>query len=337
MLECNIPQAGSEPQAQHNAHDAHSYGCLPRWLARAAGLTFRDPDHYFDKVQVWLGFKLTKEQKRELGRLCLGGIHVGKRWMKWQPRWKQRVQLYQPSMQAVELLSEIAGTQRVLINHLELACDYAFPTVNELDAAFELVSFAWVRRWHRASQGLRIVGEGRAKRTTKRHHIGPTRYDGGRKAANRTATYREEHTRTTGELNCLHLEWRTKTARACEALKVVELRHLLEFDHEAFWSGRLKHLYAIDAERLGRVLRNRRCRTRTQRPLLRQWEFRGCVRVVNRDERLGDAAVNAAGTVQGVVDELGMPIVRRALVPLSCLTATMEPPARLRLAGSPIT
>ena len=259
-------------------------------------------DDYFDHVQLWLATPLEPAQIQRLAHLCVGkAVHVSDRPMRFQPSWRQRLQLKQPTVAACRMLEKIGGP--VKINHVELARDSAYSgngyTINDRDDAFEALSGSWVRKWHRKQHGLRFAGEGNV-----------TRYDAPRTASTLTTMYEQDHCRTTGELNCLHLEWRVSTARACRSLGIVTLQDLIDFDHKAFWQAKLEHVYAVDSERLGRLLRNRRRRTRSQSAKVVRWSPN--IRV-NVDGRTGHVIVSGCGSVQGVVDMLGFATIKHAL------------------------
>jgi hypothetical protein len=148
----------------------------------------------------------------------------------------------------------------------------------------------------------------RISRTSRREPLGQpahgklpgTRYDGPRTAANRTALYRAAHSRVTGELDALHLEWRCKGLRAVQRAGISCAADLLRFDHRRFWQRHLL-LVDIDPERLGRLIRNRNAGTRSE--------------TSGSDGTIGRRWLNTKPTIQEIIDALRRTVkVSRALV-----------------------
>jgi hypothetical protein len=59
----------------------------------------------------------------------------------------------------------------------------------------------------------------------------------------------------TGELWCLHLEWRLRSLKAVRAAGIESGEDLIGFNHREFWQKRLL-LFDVDRQRLGRLIRN---------------------------------------------------------------------------------
>jgi hypothetical protein len=94
----------------------------------------------------------------------------------------------------------LAQLSDVLINRVEITLDLTFEYRPDAEEAREFFHQHWVRRWHGRSQEIRQCGDG--------NFGSQTRYDAGRSAPNQLVLYTEAHSRITGELNCLHVEWR---------------------------------------------------------------------------------------------------------------------------------
>jgi hypothetical protein len=133
-----------------------------------------------------------------------------------------------------------------------------------------------------------------------------TRYDGPRRAPNRLVLYPCEHSRVTGELDALHLEWRLGRKRAVRAAGIHTVSDLIAFDHRAFWKKRLV-LADIDPGALGKVINNRNAGTRSRS--ITPWDL-----------RTGRAHLNGNRTIQELLDDIrGYDIqirIERALVRL---------------------
>jgi hypothetical protein len=133
-------------------------------------------------------------------------------------------------------LGNITG---VLINYVEFALDWTFRYKRERNAAWRLVNRHIVKRWRRASQGIRYV-----KRVT--------RYTAGRHATSNLVGYADQPSRITGELYCVHIEFRVNRVRSLQRVGISSANDLIDFDHYRFWKPRLL-MRAIDLERFGRA------------------------------------------------------------------------------------
>jgi hypothetical protein len=124
-----------------------------------------------------------------------------------------------------------------------------------------------------------------------------TRYDAGGQARNRLVIYAEDHSRVTGELNCIHIEWRVRSPRAIRAAGINSGKDLPEFDHRAFWQKRLL-LYTVDWRHLGLLIRNRRMGTKRRSSRT----YRTDAHLM--DGRAGEVYARSYDTVQKLIDDL---------------------------------
>jgi hypothetical protein len=264
---------------------------------------------YFDKIQFWVRSPLDRRTLAHLGRQCgRGGIHVDNRSARFSAQYRQRIELRQPTAKALRWL---ARRDDALINRAEITVDYVFNNWADRDDAWAFLHRHLVRRWHGKKQEIRVYPAGGI--SSDKGGPGGSRYDAGGSAPNKLVLYRESHTRVTGEVACLHLEWRAKGLKAVRAAGIKSGRDLLKFDHRQFWKKRLL-LYSVEPERLGRLIRNRASGGRSRRSEIKQTNrFR-----VNIDRRTGEVHVRARDTVQELIDQIGASSrVRRALVPIS--------------------
>jgi hypothetical protein len=260
--------------------------------------------YFFDKIQVWMKQPADTTTLARLRKLCgsmldplnlPAGLHRHR-------HYRQRLTFMQPQD---ELLRWLAARKGMRINMVELAIEYVYGHRHDRDNAFEYLHRRLIRRWHSRRQLIRISRTSRHEQLGQPTHgkLPGTRYDGGRRAANRTAFYRAAYSRVTGELDALHLEWRCKGLRAVRAAGISSAADLLRFDHQRFWQRHLL-LVDIDPERLGRLIRNRADGT--------------CDRAtLDSDGTIGRRWLNMKPTIQEIIDAL-RPRVRisRALVPL---------------------
>lgn len=259
---------------------------------------------YFDNIAVWLKEPADAATIARLRRQC-GYLHAANRNARFGQGYKQRLELKQPGKAA---LRWIAGMNDVLINRVEIALDLIFNDAREQDEAFEFLHRHLIRRWHGRTQKIKLVRAERKKRkaqVVEEGSAGATRYDAGR-APNAIAMYRNQHSRVTGELFCVHIEWRLSGVRPVRSAGIQLGSDLLGFNHRAFWERRLM-LVDIDADRLGRVIRNRNEGTRSRTPEVGRF-FK---REINLDRKRGGVLLKSVGTVQEVIDCYG------SLIPVS--------------------
>jgi hypothetical protein len=134
--------------------------------------------------------------------------------------------------------------------------------------------------------------------------------DAGRRAPNLLVVYGEDHTRITGELNCLHVECRVNGVKPVRAAGIESGQDLPDFDHRAFWQTRLL-FYKVDRSRLGRLVRNMVTGKRRRTPEIHELgRF-----AFDIEAKTGEGWVRSFETVQELIDEM-KPLVRvhRALI-----------------------
>jgi hypothetical protein len=241
--------------------------------------------------------------------------------------YRQRLEFKQPLDTALHWLAQ---RDDVLINRVEIALDFIFESWTARDEALEFLHFHLIRRWRSKKQQVRLYRAG-----TERDHRGrprpervdqvgdaQTRYDAGRWSRNGITAYLENHSRVTGELFCLHLEWRANGLRAVQAAGIKSARDLLDFDHHEFWKERLL-LVDVDTERLGRLFRNRAKGSKSRSTAFKP--DRG--RQINMDRRWGHAIKNSVGSLQELLDSHRTDVrLERALRPIS--NSAWLPPSR---------
>jgi len=217
-------------------------------LGRVAAIKPVSVHAYFDKIAFWVTKPLDISTKTKLRQHC-GHVHIGNRRARFNRKFIQRIELKQPSESS---LRAVAGLPSAYINQAEAALDLVFKSTRERDQGYEFLDYHLVRRWHGKRQQIRVVA-GKAE----------TRYDAGRYAANSIITYKENHSRVTGELDCIHIEWRAARRKAVRSIGITLARDAVRFDFHQFWQNRLL-LFAAEPERIGRYLRNRRDGSRSR-------------------------------------------------------------------------
>ena len=219
----------------------------------------------------------------------------------------QRVEFRQPSN---TLLGWTAQLNHTLVNRVEVALDHVFANWAEVTDAQIYLHQHLVRRWHGKKQQIKIGRASKEPSADGRRGWEPveeiedalTRYDGPRRAANLVIAYIENYSRITGEPYCLHVEWRTKGARAVRGMGIYSPADLVNFDHRAFWQKRLR-LVDVDPEQLGRLVRNRHDggKSRTPKFQTRKWDGLRW----NTDEYYGRAMLHSCDSMQELLDKYG--------------------------------
>jgi hypothetical protein len=101
---------------------------------------------YFDRIQVWLPYRLHRAEISRLRSQCRTHpyrkerkvLHVGKPWERHPDRrYRQRLELYRPTREALRFLERIRPT---LVNEVELAVDLAFDDFAQVEAADEVMT-----------------------------------------------------------------------------------------------------------------------------------------------------------------------------------------------------
>jgi hypothetical protein len=240
---------------------------------------------YFDKVQVWRKHPIDHATIAMLRKHC-GSFYCGNYPAQFDKSYCQRLQFNQPTEPA---LAWIADQNDAFINSTETALDLVFTTRREVERAGEFLNDHLCRRWH-GKQHVHICYD--------------TRYDASRRARNGIVVYPERHSRITGELNVLHLEWRSRGINAVQSAGILYGKDLLGFDHRGFWEKRLQ-LLDTTPERIGLYLRNRRQGTRSRT-------------VTRLDARQGTVVLDSVnGSMQGLIDEFGQCFdIRRVMTEL---------------------
>jgi hypothetical protein len=256
-------------------------------------------------------------------------LYVENRPSRFGQGYRQRLELRQPLQTALQWVAE---RDDALVNRVEITLDYIFDSWSDRDQAQEFLHFHLIRRWRSKRQQVRLYRtskqlDSRGRRTAERVYEiedARTRYDSGRWSRNGITVYVENHSRVTGELFCLHLEWRANGLRAVQSAGIKSASDLLEFDHHEFWKKRLL-LVDVDSERFGRIVRNRRAGSKSRSPA-----FKTCWpgRQVNIDRHWGSRFVRSVGSLQELLDTYRTEArLERALRPISN-SAWLPPSAR---------
>jgi hypothetical protein len=277
--------------------------------------------YYFDKIQVWLKRPLDDQTIRRLHVEYGRRLHIRNKPARFNSSFRQRIQLTRPRPEALRLL---AGRADAYLNYAEVARDAIYADPVDVEDAFDALAQYLVRSWHGKRQLIKqfyMDWDKQARATAQ------SRYDANsRSAPNTIFFYKQPHSRITGELNCLHLEWRLRGDKALRSAGLKGKSDLVGFDHEAFWAKRLK-LYTVEAEQLGRLIRNGSKGLKSRRSP----EVNYCTGFpVNLDQRLGTILILGSGSIQALVDRYRRFRVGRILRPISVAELSSSIEAELR-------
>ena len=241
-----------------------------------------DISAYIDCVHAWLPRRLSPQGLAWLAQQC-GEVRVPR----WRKRWdrvgyQQYIDLKQPNDAALHYLHSIGNG---LINYVEFALDWTFNYEDERDAAWIFTDRHIIKRWHRHSQGIRYVKG--------------TRYTAGRHGNSNLVGYADKPSRITGELYCLHIEYRMRL-RALRRIGISSAKDLLNYDHHQFWTQRLL-LRAIDLVRFGRRYNRQILHKGPRTGAWMQRRMDGTV--YNQDRRTAGKIVRSYGSTQAVIDQ----------------------------------
>jgi hypothetical protein len=270
--------------------------------------------YYFDAVQVRFSEPLDRVELDLMRPLCLKPLHAEYDKGKFGHglrEYPQLIQLRQPTFAALRLLEE-RNRGEYFINKVELAHDLILQSEEEVFEALEFFSMSWVQSHH-----------GKTKRLNR---IGNTHYNStGGWVRNNYVLYPPKCCKITGEIDCLHLEWRISGTSAVRAVGIGRFEDMTNFDHEAFWQKKLK-LFSANSERLGRSFLNHAKQSRRRGSWMQEWSG---LPKTNIDARVGQLMMRASqletrqdhrseparpiGSAQDLVDNYG-PIARGALV-----------------------
>lgn len=240
---------------------------------------------YFDKLAFWIAHPFTDEEVAFIKAECgSGGTDINRpsHRARFDPRLIQRVETRQPSDALVKFLSTVDG---IFLNMAEFTLDLIFESEEARDRAYEFIDRHHVKKGHRGNV----------------RYFKKTRYTDRRWAPTNFVAYRPAFAKLTGELYCLHLEWRVCGVAALRRMRIDGIKDLIEFDHHAHWVPRLR-LRTFDFARLGRTYSNGLMKKRKITPrkpriykTRRGFEY-------HTDKRLGQHLLRINESVQRVID-----------------------------------
>jgi hypothetical protein len=235
---------------------------------------------YLDLIQVWLKIPVSIAGLAWFRNQCQH-LHVHRGYAPFGRGYRQRLQLKQPNKPAVE---KLLGCEDVLVNRVEVSLDWTFSDSESLENATYFVCSYLVKKYHRREHGINFYN---GTRYTAPWHV-PTKI----------VNYDSKPCRITGEIHCLHFDYRLRNSDAVRRNGIRCVAELLELDHHLFWKKRLV-MRAVDLVHLGKLHRahfeGKRRRT--------EWiQYFGQFPYYI-DRRRGSIVMRACGSTQALLDE----------------------------------
>lgn len=245
-----------------------------------------------DKIGLWLRQPMTRAQLKQHGAYDCTPRDLVRRF---RLAYGQLIQIPQPKVPTLEYLADRNDAH---LNYVEEGLDWVYDDAADKHEGFWSLHRHVVKRHHGTQQVLLVFGT--------------TRYTGPRRAPNVLAIYHDKPCRVTGEVDCVHLDWRIRGAAALRRAGIHSVRDLLTLDRRKFWAQRLL-LFDVNSERLGRRYHNWQMGTHRRQP----WVERFGPISYDHDGRAGQIIARAL-TVQGIVDAYTRRFdVRSCLIPIA--------------------
>lgn len=183
---------------------------------------------FLDKLTIWAKPPLPDLEVQKLTRLCGGPVKITP--IKWPlffqgSQFPQRIDLHQPSRAALTLLIQRTG---IHMTRVELALDWIFADAETLAEAHKLL------HRHRLIKFQRRSGQFYSNNPDLTWYAKRRSYRNGRVAPFNYATYSDFPCKTTGEVHCLHQEFRIQ-GPALKRLELFSPPDLLTFDVHCFF------------------------------------------------------------------------------------------------------
>lgn len=244
-----------------------------------------DIREFTDRIQIWNADPLPIKHLKWLQSQS-GGIHVANETARFNPFLNQRIQLWQPSREALQSLATLRDTE---FNYQERSLDLIFGEQESRDEAYQFACQYHVKQHHR-DQLVRFCGTDAS-----------TRYSGPRRAPNVLVVYCGRPSKVTGAPFCVHFDWRIRGVTALRRAGFYSIADVLKVDHRQFWRDRLL-MKSVNLRAFGRQyhihVEGKGRRTAPWMIFVGGNEF-----PYDLDRRAGANIVHAVGSTQEVIDQ----------------------------------
>jgi hypothetical protein len=237
---------------------------------------------YTDRVIVWLKEPLSNSQLRRMRPQC-DHLRVDSS-RNLYPEYKQQLVITRPRP---DLLALLAARTDARVTYLEIALDWIFDDEDQKQRASTFLRDHILKPYQRGQ--LRVVNK-------TADQLG-TLYSGSRRTVNNLVNYDDKPCRITGEVDCVHTEWRLREV-ALRRIGIWSIDDVLRIDLRRFWADRLR-LFTVDPNKLGLRYNNWEKGTRRKRPWIERFG-RGRIEY-HRDLRMGHQLLRHWRTVSEIM------------------------------------
>jgi len=207
---------------------------------------------YIDRVNIWLD-----TNRPVVSQKTIQAFHLSNRkieivnWpmSKFQPSWKQKLQLHQPTPELLKLVEDDIhrASCNYVINRVELAVDWITETAANADAMHLFLQTHFV---HCSSMSYHFENEYKTPTCMgtsyfaqkKKHKIVPVIYTDKVSKVNREP--------------CAHFEYRLTDTGTCRAKEILTLDDLIVYDIIAFFTDHVEFHKKPTKEEIGKALRH---------------------------------------------------------------------------------
>lgn len=239
---------------------------------------------YVDKIDVWLKKKLSPKDYQALQDNCRGRIRPTYGPSRFSKEFCVRLCLSQPTPAALNILATLNDLKMTAV---EISLDLIVQS--DLELAREAIDKHFVKRNH----------------ATDVIYFRSTRYTGPRwRSKTVIAIYDDKPSKVTGELNCVHIDWRMFGSETLKRAGLGSPRELLELCFHHFWESRLL-FFAPDHAAFGRKYWNWQLNSRRRLPWISEFPTRNDVFRYDNDKRISHSIFRSCDSMQIVWDVYG--------------------------------
>lgn len=192
---------------------------------------------YIDRVTIWLDTSAHMIDLSGIKEFCGGEVFERHTPMRKNPKWKCKIDLFQPSREAFILIkNQLCASY--LINYFEPSLDYITDTHANAKAIQEFFEGTLIKKWHK-------------NKHIKKYDTGV--YFGPRKTASNFVSYCGKPSKM-NDKPCCHIEMRFHGSPTVRRAGIDCLDALIKFDPYRFWKKYLNLRRLEDMKKLGSAI-----------------------------------------------------------------------------------
>jgi hypothetical protein len=219
----------------------------------------------FDRVTVWLDRPELPVPDQRLKSQCTALV-VSLRQMRYNPRWKLKVDIFQPTIECLRRLAQaLEQDVGALITYIEIACD--IPTSGKKQALKWRNHFLAEARvkYQRQVVIRHLTNWYYGRRNYYAGHEKPESMSGDKARhgdkrgsmlvvyADRPSKLNNSQPKETDTPSC-HIECRSSGSNALSRIGIASLLDLIDFDHSKFWTEYVRLYRPLKPTNVGRIL-----------------------------------------------------------------------------------